>query len=511
MANVNIVSAPLGGNLQSLLMSDDIQPGSEPSYQLCKTIYTYHPLGKRLVDGPLEMALSKPRLISVPDAPDDVATKAFQTEWDTMRCDHYIMNTMRLSKIYGISTIAMSCEEYPDNVPIPPEEMYKINLNFRVYDPLNTAGSLVLDLNPQSPHFLKPEIVRVANKPFHPSRTCVVMNEDPVYLSFTSSAFGYVGRSIYQRALYPLKSFISSLIADDLVARKCGVIVAKIKQPGSIVNNISTGLFAGKRNIVKEAETTNVISIGPDEDISSIDLNNIEGALMMSRKHIIANIASAANMPEHILSQEKLSNGFESGGEDFKIIADYIAGVQNEMIELFDYFTKIVQRKAWNPEFYTTVQNLYPEQYGDMSYDEFFYDCKNKFATRFPELIEEREEKRLDTEKLKTETIVNVANAFLPTLDPDNQAILFQWCADNLNALKMIFPDELQFDLETFRANAEEQKQKEDQKANQEQMQAMQHGGNFGGDPNLTEGNEVADDSMPKLVIGKLGLTYEYE
>ena len=38
---------------------------------------------------------------------------------------------------------------------------------------------------------------------YHPSRARICLNEMPVYLGYTNSAFGYVGRSVYQRALFP--------------------------------------------------------------------------------------------------------------------------------------------------------------------------------------------------------------------------------------------------------------------------------------------------------------------
>jgi len=101
----------LGGTLQGLLMAKDIQPGDQPSYELCKAIYEYHPLGKRLADRPISMAMGKPREISVPAGPEDLVTKAFNGTWKKLRCDHYIRNTMRLSRVYGISSCAMGCRD----------------------------------------------------------------------------------------------------------------------------------------------------------------------------------------------------------------------------------------------------------------------------------------------------------------------------------------------------------------------------------------------------------------
>ena len=499
MASIDFTNTALNGSLQQLLMADDLQPGSDLSYQLAKTIYAYHPFGRRMVDGPLSLAMSKPRTVAVPESPEDVVTRAFEAEWRAIKADYYIENTMRLAMIYGIATCAMSCEEISDSDPIPPEQLHHLDLNFRVYDPLNTSGSLVLDQNPKSPTFQKPVFVRVSGEVFHPSRTCVVMNEAPIYLEWTNSAFGYVGRSIYQRALYPLKSFVSSMVADDMVSRKCGVLVAKIKQSGSIVNNVMTTTFGQKRDVVKESETNNVISISPEEDIESLNLQGIDSALTTARRNIIANIATAANMPEQLLTQENFAQGFGEGSEDKKSVADYINAVRNQMNDLYSFFTKIVQRKAWNPNFYLTIQQLHPDLYGSMPYDTAFNNWKNSFTATFPELIEERDEKKLDQEKLKTETIVSMLNAMMPSLDPTNAAILLQWAADNTNELALMFPNELQFDQQAFVDNAAQQQAREDQMAQQKQQNGM-----FGQDQpeNMGDEPDVASDAFVSGAMG---------
>ena len=46
---------------------------------------------------------------------------------------------------------------------------------------MNTAGSIVLDQDPNSADFQKVGSVTAAGKPYHQSRCCVMMNEDPIY------------------------------------------------------------------------------------------------------------------------------------------------------------------------------------------------------------------------------------------------------------------------------------------------------------------------------------------
>src|SRR5262249_30514650 len=161
------------------------------------------------------------------------------------------------------------------NTPVDYETIWQKKVTFNVLDPLNTAGSLVLNQDPNSFDFLKPADVSVGGRPYHRSRIVVVMNEEPIYIAYTSSAFGFVGRSVFQRALFPLKSFVQSMITDNLVSVKAGVIVAKMATPTSAIDGVLDALFAQKRQIVKEAAVGNVISIGTDENIESLNLVNI--------------------------------------------------------------------------------------------------------------------------------------------------------------------------------------------------------------------------------------------
>ena len=111
-------STAVGTSLQSLLTTDEIVPGSEPSYQLCKTIYMYHPLGAKMVDSPIKMAQSQERKIAVSDPCETELVKAFKECWVNIRADNIIFNTLRLSRAYGISSCALLVDGKETNIPI---------------------------------------------------------------------------------------------------------------------------------------------------------------------------------------------------------------------------------------------------------------------------------------------------------------------------------------------------------------------------------------------------------
>lgn len=433
--------------MQLLATNDDIQPGSPPGYDMCKLIYQYHPLGAKLVEKPIEIAQSQKREISVPDGPEQRCVEAFNNEWIRLKADQHIKNLASMSRVYGVATLGLMEDGTSVEKPIDYEALYKKTIAIHTYDPLNTAGSLVLNQDPMALDFQHAIAVTVNGQPFHRTRTFVLMNEQPVYISFTSSAFGFVGRSVYQRSLYPLKSFLQLIISDDLIARKLGVLVAKIKQPGSVINNAMVRLFGFKRQVVKEAETGGVISVAPEEAIESLNFQNADGPMEIVRKNIMENIASAAGMPAKMLTEETFAEGFGEGTEDAKAIARYIDGVRESLQGVYDWFDRIVQYRAWNPDFYKVIQKEYPE-YKNTPYTQAFYSWKNSFAAKWPSLLTEPDSELVKVDEVRLRAVMAWVQMMLPQSDPDNKARLIEWAVDNFNSLKFLFDSPLVLDYE---------------------------------------------------------------
>lgn len=448
-ATLDITGSNLGTSLTQLLMSDEIVPGSDVSYELCKQIYLYHPLGKKMAEKPISIAMSQKRNISVPNSPEDIIKEAFDREWQAIGADKHIFNVMRTSRIYGIASVAYGADGIPSDKPIDPKELAGMDLFFNILDPLNTAGSLVLSQNPNSADFQKHAAISIAGQAYHRSRSCTMMNEEPIYIHYTSSAFGFVGRSVYQRALFPLKSFIQSMITDDMVTRKAGVLIAKIKPAGSIIDKTMAAMTGLKRNILKDAETNNVISIGQDDSIEAINMQNTDTAMTVARKNLLENIASAADMPAQMLNNETFAEGFGEGQEDAKSVVQYIDYIRTEMQPLYEYFDKIVQARAWNAEFYKTIQAQFPE-YKKIPYTKAFFDWKNSFAAKWPSLLIEPESELIKVEDVRLKAIIAMIEVLLPTLDPDNKSRMVEWAATNFNEQKLLFKQPLLLDYEAL-------------------------------------------------------------
>jgi hypothetical protein len=151
------IASRISSELQQFMDADDIKPGDQVSYALCKAIYIGHPLGAKMAEEPIRLAQSQQRDINVPDSPEEEVVEAFKREWKALKADALILNVATQSRIYGVASIAMGEKEHLEDTgkPVDMASLWEKNLFFNVVDPLNTAGSLVTSQDPNSPLYLK--------------------------------------------------------------------------------------------------------------------------------------------------------------------------------------------------------------------------------------------------------------------------------------------------------------------------------------------------------------------
>lgn len=450
--------------LMALLDSDDIQPGSTAGYQTCKTIYLFHPLGGKMVDRPIKMAMNESRTVHISQAYgiEQRLRDAFEREWKALGADNHIANAARISRIYGVSAIAMLVDNQEPSSAVDYRTLYKHNVTFNILDPLNTAGSIVLNQDPNAQDFQKVEGIRVAGKPYHKSRCVVQQNEDPIYLAYNSAAFGFTGRSVYQRALFPLKSFIQTMRTDDMVAVKGGLLVTKIKGPSSVVNNMMQKLSGIKRMMLKRGKTGEVLQIGDGDNIESIDLSNLEKPLDSARKHILENVAAAADMPAIILNSETFAQGFGEGTEDARAVAVYIDNIREWLDQLYAFFIRVCQYRAWSIEFFQSLRADFPDLKN--TYSLYFASWINNFEYRWPPSLKEPDSEKVKVDETRFKAIVSMLEVLLPQVntDDENRALLIEWAQANANANENLFPQRLDLDIYSLKANRPQQPQGED-------------------------------------------------
>jgi hypothetical protein len=408
---------------------------------MCKRIYTSHPLGAKIAEGPIRLAQSQERDVSCPiEGLEDELVRKFRDEWAAQRINTIIRNHHTAARIYGIASTGMLSDRAAPESAIDPTRLWEHRVSFNVWDPLNTSGSLIMNQDPNSPEFLKHREVAVQGTAYHRSRTITTMNEESIYIDWTPSAFGFTGRSAYQRALFPLKTYIKTMLTDYLIEDKVGVLVARMQQPGSIVDRVMQGMFGIKREKLKQAHTGNVLSIGIEEAIESLNLQNLDGPHALALNNCIRSVAVAVPMPAKMLTQEAYVEGFGEGTQDAYAVAQYIDDYRIECQPTYRFFDEIVRRRAWNPEFYETLRKRFgADAFGSKKYDQAYYEWEAAFSAPWPNLIKEEPSELVQVDDVKLKALIAVFQVMAPVLDPANRARLVQTVYDILNSQETLF------------------------------------------------------------------------
>lgn len=473
----------LSSQLWDLLVTQDIVPGATPGYQTCKTIYAYHPLGRKMVELPLEKAFSQERQYSFDNPEIPIAEeliRRFRKEWKKLGgigANTIIYRIGVLSRIYGVGTLLCGTRGEDPNSPLDYSTIHRQELYFSMLDPLNTAGSLVLQQDPTAPDFLQPQKVWAAGKDLSTTRTAVLIHEQPIWIEWTDSAFGFIGRSVYQRAFYPLKSYLYSMVADNEIQRKLMLLIAKMEQPGSVLDNRTLRFFGLRRQQLKNSSTGNVLSIGREDAIESLDLHNTDTAGTYARNNIIRNVAAASGMPAILLLDERLADGFGEGSEDAKEISIFVDSIRQQLSGIFSYIDKIVMHRAWNRDWYeSAVKNQYSD-YANIDYEAAFYQWQDSFEAVWPELYRPSENEVLESEEKMVDTTIRVYQAIAPTMDPVNQASLLEWVQGQIQGTKHFCKEDIDFDPEAFVNDVIEQREQMAAQAEADPTDDFEHGG----------------------------------
>ncbi|ARF49828.1 anti-CBASS protein Acb1 family protein [Pantoea stewartii] len=433
MAEIQI-NTNLSSELMQILDSDAIKPGTDVGYNTCKLLWQFHPLGGKLVEKPINMAMCKPRSYNVETDPDERVVRQFREVWERMGLNEKIKNLFYVSRCYGAAAIGVGTDGVTCKDPLPTFGLREEDVYINVWDPLNAAGSMVTDQNPNSRFFQQANAtLKIASKSWHPSRTLKIFNGTPIYLEYQNSTFGFTGRSVFQRVLYPMKSYIGTMVANNLVAKKAGVLVAKTEQNGSVASGIMAAATGKKRENVKISENEGVLSIGTKDDIESLNLQNIDKALSTARDNIISDISAGSDVPAILIKEEAFSNGFGEGKEDSKAISQYVDGVRQVIEPVMDYFERLVRYIAWNEDFYTSLKNDYPDIITE-DYQTTFRMWEREFDAGWQELVEESPDKRRESDSKVVQQAGALFSIMAQQLDPENRAMAAEWLASVTNA-----------------------------------------------------------------------------
>lgn len=426
------------------------------SYNLCKQLYVYHPLGKRIVDLPIDLTLNKERILNVKHELSPELIDQFNKKWKELNLTRAIRNLAVTSRLYGIAALFIKIKDIDDSENIPNDKnLNDYTITPLVYDALNIAGSATQNQNLESADFLELKEVYRSGQALAKDRSIILSNGDPIYIEYINSAYGFAGRSVFQNCASLLQSYVDVMGADNTVARKAALIIAKMQQSGS-PTNLQGKAFEQKRELILEGINNNILNVGINEDISTLNMTNVDNSIDTARRHIIEDIANAIDLPVVLLNGQKFTAGFGEGSEDTKNIGRHVDSKRQWLEPIFNFCDNLVMDLAWDFNFIDSLnsqnssffdKNL-PIEEKKRIYKIRFQELKNGFSYSFPSFLTETESEILDGDVKKINSIKTIFDSVYDKVDPQTKSQLICWMMDNFNDLRSVNKVKIDYDPE---------------------------------------------------------------
>lgn len=336
---------------ESLLLSFD-EDGSLGRND-CVNIYSYWPLGKRVVMALPRFAYSTPREITIPDAPP-AALEEFKKVSKRMRQDLLCRRTTEFMRLFGMSGIAYVSDNFPleDNVKMV--DVAGDDGVFIAYDPLVLAGTTVCQ-DTRSTRFLRPDRIMVSGKLAGSRRATTLQNGGLQYLKFNESTFTFGGPSVYQNMIPLIKGWTWGIVSLRRMAVKGSSVVFKGKEGGR-VNGITMTAAEYALAQIRDMGATGGCAIDKNSDVSFFNMTGVQevDAILKAMEQEI--MLALDDTPAAILLGKDLSNGLSEGSEDMKAVIMAVDNFREQyMAPLYDFTDPYVMARAWPDEFVRRV------------------------------------------------------------------------------------------------------------------------------------------------------------
>lgn len=378
------------------------------SYDECKNIYRTATLGKRIVEGLPNFAMSAEREIDIHKAPPE-AIERFKETADEMKQDEAIKRTIYNSRIYGTGALYVAMydeEKEEDDFTTKPtfENAHKYKMKFTVMDPLNISGSRV-DLNPLSFTFLQVIDVQVNSKQIPKKRIVVSHALEPLYLDSRTSLIPFSPPSVFYNMVALLNQYDDAIKSIGDLLYKAGAIIYKYPAKGKF-NGVSVDAIEMSKKILEQKRSGEVISISSDSTIEDFPISNLSG-LIESINKLEDDITKALNdTPASILFDKSLSNGFSEGDKDKETEISIIESFrENKLTPLYNLTDYYVMLKAWDSAFIDDMRYKYSE-YQDKTDSEIFRSWAENFKFQYGNLFPEPESVTQDNNAKKLDNLL---------------------------------------------------------------------------------------------------------
>lgn len=326
----------------------DIARDGQLTWEDCRDIFRYFPMGKRIARALPRFSFSAEREIIVPEAPEE-AIQAFKKMAIKLSQDKIIYRASVYARIYGLSGIFVSCNGKNNMDNITYRDVQK-GIRFNALDSLNLAGSY-FSQDVLSEKFMKPDPVTINGQKVGSKRVCTILNGDPLYLNFNESTYNFAGISVYANMTNLIQSWTRAMISIRRMLTKASSVVFKSRDGDKLNPNQVT---AAKKSLqlLQAMENTGGVSIERADDVSFFPMTGV-GEIDTLLKSVENEILYALDdTPQALLLNANISNGLSEGSEEFKAIMIAIDSFRKEILSpLYAFTDPFVMASAWTNEF----------------------------------------------------------------------------------------------------------------------------------------------------------------
>lgn len=387
------------------------------SYQTCKDIYRETVMGKRVVEGLINFALSVDREITIQDAPQEAVDEFIKVS-NEMKQTEKIKQTLYNSRIFGTGGLLVNClkkemkengdlQRKPDFTLKPTFETIKdFELYFVVLDTLNLSNAKI-DTDILSPTFLQLIDININGYKLDNRFIAISHAIDTLYQDDRTDNIAYAPPSVFYNMIDLLKDYDKAIEGLDALLYKSGCFIyqfpSKSKISGATYDAIKTSNY-----ILEQKSNGSVISIQKDADVKDFPLSNINGLIEAVNKLEDAITKALNDTPASILFDRQLSNGFSNGDKDKETEIQIVNTFrQNKIKPLYDLTDYYVMLSAWTDDFINEIK----EKYNDLkkySNIQLFKKWQDDFVFEFGNLYPEPENITIENNSKKLDNLLKL-------------------------------------------------------------------------------------------------------
>ena len=387
------------------------------SYNDCKDIYRKSVMGKRVVEGLINFALSVDREITIQNAPQEVVDEFVKVS-NKMKQTQKIKQTLYNSRIFGtggllVNTLKKDIDDkgnitYKPDFRLTPtfDTIKDFNIKFVPLDSMNLSNSQI-DNNVLSPTFMGLIDIRIENHKIDNRFIAISHAIDSLYLDKRTDLIPYAPPSVFYNMIDLLNDYDKAIEGLDALLYKSGCFIYKFPSKSKI-SGATYDAIKTSNHILEQKENGAVISIQNDADINDFPLSNVNGLIEAVNKLEDAITKALNDTPASILFDRRLANGFGDGDKDKETEIQIVNTFrQNKIKPLYDLTDYYVMLCSWTDDFINEIKDKYTDlkRYSNI---QLFQKWKEDFVFEFGNLYPEPESVKIENNSKKLDNLLKL-------------------------------------------------------------------------------------------------------